>query len=138
MVPAMVDPRGEVPVYRQVAAMLRARIADGTWPPGAALPSEPDLAAEFAVGRDTVRDSLALLRAEGLIETRRGFRTRVREPQPLQAVPVAPGVTVSARMPTPEERRKLDIGDGVPVLVIGGEVYPADRFAGEGTSTKLR
>lgn len=130
----MVDPRGEVPVYRQVAALLRARIVDGTWGPGAELPAEPRMAAEFSVGKDTVREAVALLRGEGLVETRRGFRTRVREAFRLEPVPVRPGVVVSARMPTPEERRRHDIGDGVPVLLIDGVVYPADRFAGHGTA----
>lgn len=127
MVRHVIDPHG-APAYRQIAAILRGRIADGTWPPGTELPSEPDLAVEFGVGRDTVVNALALLRAEGLVITRRGFRTRVRQQQDLEYVPLDADATVTARMPTPEERTSLDIGDGVPVLVIGDEVYPADRY----------
>lgn len=129
----VIDPHG-APAYRQIAAALRARITDGTWAPGTELPSEPDLAVEFGVGRDTVVSAISLLRGEGLVVTRRGYRTRVREPLPLERVPVGAGVLVTARMPTPEERVRFDLSDGVPVLLVGDDVYPADRYAGEGVS----
>jgi hypothetical protein len=32
-------------------------------------------------------------------------------------------------MPTPEEREQWDLAVGIPVLVVGTEVYPADRYA---------
>ncbi|RDI56034.1 GntR family transcriptional regulator [Nocardia mexicana] len=51
---------------RQVADVLRQQIHTGTF--DTALPGESDLAAEFTVSRNTVRDALALLRDEGLIE----------------------------------------------------------------------
>lgn len=43
------------------------------------------------------------------------------------------GDTASARMPTRAERRELDIGEGVPVLVVfradgSRELYAADRI----------
>jgi GntR family transcriptional regulator len=116
-------------MYRQVAAQLRARIADGTLAPGQELRSEPDLAAEFGTGRDTIRDALNLLRGEGLIETRRGFRTRVRERVEPTIVRLKRGQQIAARMPTPEERLEHDLPDGVPVFVVDGLVYPADRYA---------
>ncbi len=51
---------------RQVADVLRQQIHAGTF--DHALPAEAELAAEFTVSRNTIRDSLALLRDEGLIE----------------------------------------------------------------------
>nr|WP_085995599.1 GntR family transcriptional regulator [Nocardia transvalensis] len=51
---------------RQVADVLRQQIHSGTF--DRALPAESELAAEFAVSRNTVRDALALLKDEGLIE----------------------------------------------------------------------
>lgn len=51
---------------RQVADVLRQQLHAGTF--DSALPSEQELAAEFTVSRNTVRDALALLKDEGLIE----------------------------------------------------------------------
>jgi GntR family transcriptional regulator len=51
---------------RQVADVLRHQIHAGAYDGG--LPSEQDLAAEFFVSRNTIREALAALKAEGLIE----------------------------------------------------------------------
>jgi DNA-binding GntR family transcriptional regulator len=58
--------------YAHVADELRAAIAGGRLRPGARLPSERVLAAEFDVSRATIVSAFHLLRGEGLIETRRG------------------------------------------------------------------
>ena len=50
-------------IYRE----LRAAIANGTYAPGARLPSESELCREYSVQRDTVRHALELLVHEGLI-----------------------------------------------------------------------
>ncbi|MFI1972854.1 hypothetical protein BLA24_30890 [Streptomyces cinnamoneus] len=75
--------------YLRVAQALRARIADGSWPPGHKLPNRPALAAEFGVGENTVRQAVELLTGEGLLE---GFRGRsrgtyVRAPRERAALP---------------------------------------------------
>src|SRR5579875_2629695 len=51
---------------RQVADVLRHQIHAGAYPDG--LPTEQQLAAEFAVSRNTVRAALAVLKSEGLID----------------------------------------------------------------------
>ncbi len=51
---------------RQVADVLRQQIHSGAF--DRALPGEAELATEFDVSRNTVRDALALLKDEGLIE----------------------------------------------------------------------
>jgi GntR family transcriptional regulator len=79
-----VDPGAAQPLYRQLAAELRARIFDGTYPRGSRLPAEPELIAEHAVSRVTVRLALGLLREEGLVEPSRGRGTFVREVAPLR------------------------------------------------------
>jgi GntR family transcriptional regulator len=56
---------------RLVADVLRHQIHAGGYPDG--LPSEADLAGEFFVSRNTVREALATLKDEGLID--RGPRT---------------------------------------------------------------
>jgi GntR family transcriptional regulator len=60
------------PLYAQAEALLRARIADGTWLPGMALPAEPVLAAELGVSQGTLRRALAALERARLIEKLQG------------------------------------------------------------------
>jgi DNA-binding GntR family transcriptional regulator len=124
----VISHHGGPPVYQQIAATLRGEIAQGILPAGENLPSEKDIADRFDVGRDSVRDALALLKAEGLIEKRRGFRSRVRQPLVRTRVEIPAGATVSARMPTPEERAVHDVPDGVPMLLIGSDSYPANLY----------
>lgn len=68
-----VDREGPVPPYRQIADILRSRIADGTIPVGRAIPSLMELEAEFEVARDTLRKATKLLKDEGLVETVTGM-----------------------------------------------------------------
>lgn len=65
-------------VYQQIAGSLRARILDGDLEPGDDVPTEGDLAAEWNTSRGPVRNALAELRSEGLIESTRGRPSRVR------------------------------------------------------------
>jgi DNA-binding FadR family transcriptional regulator len=58
------------PAYRQVADQLRDAIVDGRFRPGDELPTERDLALQFAVSRTTVREALRSLQAQALIEVR--------------------------------------------------------------------
>ncbi|MFK4224166.1 GntR family transcriptional regulator [Streptomyces sp. NPDC019890] len=60
------------PLYQQVAAAIRQGIANGEFPPGTPLPSEAQLIERYEVSRPTVRNAIAALRSEGLIEVRHG------------------------------------------------------------------
>lgn len=64
--------------YGWLAASLRARITHGEWVPGTALPAEAALAKEHGVALGTLRQALALLVAEGLLERQHGRGTFVR------------------------------------------------------------
>ncbi|MFC4051296.1 MULTISPECIES: GntR family transcriptional regulator [Actinomadura] len=59
---------------RQVADVLRRQVLDGRFE-GGALPAEADLVREFGTSRNTVREALDLLRAEGLVERCPGVGT---------------------------------------------------------------
>ncbi len=59
--------------YQEIAAALRARIADGEFPGGRLLPSESDLSSGYDASRVTIRKALDALRDEGLIDSRQGF-----------------------------------------------------------------
>ncbi|MEU3356126.1 GntR family transcriptional regulator [Streptomyces sp. NPDC037389] len=64
--------------YERVAAVFRARIADGTWPEGYRLPSRKELGAELDAGENVVRRAQEVLITEGLLEGRPGAGTFVR------------------------------------------------------------
>lgn len=58
------------PLTRQIADEIRRQISDGTLGPGALLPSEPELARDHRVSRQTARAALQLLEQEGLVVVR--------------------------------------------------------------------
>lgn len=55
-----------------MAEQLREAILAGAWPPGEALPTEPELAEKFGVSRAVVRDATRILAAWGLVDARQG------------------------------------------------------------------
>lgn len=73
-----------VHAYERVAEQLAREIDDGTWPPGTALPTIPDLEKRFGVSRITVRGGLEELARRGLVYTgyvqgRRGTIVRAQD-----------------------------------------------------------
>jgi len=64
--------------YGALAQALRERIVAGEWPPGSALPAEQALAAEHGVALGTLRQAMALLAEQGLVERVHGRGTFVR------------------------------------------------------------
>ena len=67
--------------FERIADDLRAQIRAGELTPGAKLPSETRLAEEHATSVPTVRQALALLQAEGMIEKEHGRGNYVRRPR---------------------------------------------------------
>ena len=65
-------------LYQQVAAAIREAILSGEFTPDSLLPSEAQLMARYQVSRPTVRNAVAALRAEGLIDVRHGKGSFVR------------------------------------------------------------
>lgn len=82
----MIDRSGDRPVYRQLAALLRERIESGVYAPGDVLPAESALIEEHDVSRGTVRQAIALLRAEGLVVTEHARGTFVRDRLPVKRI----------------------------------------------------
>jgi GntR family transcriptional regulator, transcriptional repressor for pyruvate dehydrogenase complex len=67
----------------RIYGVILNRIIEGEYREGGRLPSEHMLAERFATSRPTVREALALLRADGVIATRHGSGTTVmRRPDP--------------------------------------------------------
>jgi DNA-binding GntR family transcriptional regulator len=78
--PRMVVAPGQESVgtlHERVAQGIRQAIADGRHAPGSSLPSESELAAEYNVGRKTVRQALAELERREEVVNRRGRRRQV-------------------------------------------------------------
>lgn len=73
--------------YEQIAERLAADIRSGVFAPGSRLPAERELARTLEVSRASVREALAALQLQGVVETRKGA-----------------GTFVSARPPAPDER----------------------------------
>ena len=74
------DLEGPEPLYLQIADVIAARIADGTYPPRRRIPSETEISEEFGVARPTARSAVQLLRGRGLVATSQGKGTFVSEP----------------------------------------------------------
>jgi DNA-binding GntR family transcriptional regulator len=58
------------PITQRITADLRRQIHDGILGPGALLPSEPEVAREYDVSRQTARTALQALEREGLVIVR--------------------------------------------------------------------
>jgi GntR family transcriptional regulator, histidine utilization repressor len=61
--------------YARVKQHLKQGLASGRWPPGALMPSEAELVAEFGVSRMTVNRALRELQGEGLVARSQGVGT---------------------------------------------------------------
>jgi GntR family transcriptional regulator len=138
---------GDVPAHVRLASALRDTIASGELLPGDTLPGDAALTEATGLARGTVRQAVATLRAEGLVQTRQGARTAVLQRPRLQpfsellsftawarqqgATPGAQMVELVRRPVDPAVAQELRIGeqdlvwtmirvrllDGVPVMV---------------------
>ncbi|MBZ9992001.1 FadR family transcriptional regulator [Mesorhizobium sp. BH1-1-5] len=70
----------------RVATFLSREIESGELNPGARLPTEQELSEKFGVSRNVVREAIAQLRADGLIEARQGIGAFVLAPEQRAAI----------------------------------------------------
>lgn len=141
-------PSASEPLYRRIATELLGELRDGTIPPGERLPSERRLAGHLGVSRETVRQSLELLRRDGLVTTdRRGSHATlpglpVETPAsltfPVGAGVAAPGrvarATVTWEAPPPDHAEALRLTPGRPTLIHRYRYATAD---GQGLRTAV-
>jgi DNA-binding GntR family transcriptional regulator len=64
--------------YEEVADVLRGRIADGTYPPGAKLPSRRELRDEFQASDTVIDKAMMILRVGDLTESLPGVGVFVK------------------------------------------------------------
>ena len=67
------------PAHIELAQQLGVGIVTGRKPPGTVLPGEIELAEQMGVSRSVIRESLRMLSAKGLVESKPKAGTRVKE-----------------------------------------------------------
>ncbi|WP_417843379.1 FadR/GntR family transcriptional regulator [Thalassospira sp.] len=72
----------KVSLTEKVISSLRREIESGNLTPGSKLPTEPALTEQFGVSRTVVREAIAALKADGLLEPRQGAGVFVLAPAP--------------------------------------------------------
>jgi GntR family transcriptional regulator len=125
-----------VPIVEQVNRIIRDRILEGVYSPGARLPSEQELSAEMGISRASLRMAMAPLVSEGLIVRKQGDGTYVNKRgwevstcldrfwsfiHMIEAAGCTPRVdmlSVSTRQVTEDEADRLLIAYGSNVLVL--------------------
>jgi GntR family transcriptional regulator len=123
-----VDPTSDRPVFRQIADLLREDIQTGRLAEGARLPSERDLMETYVAARGTVRQAVALLKAEGLIHTEHGRGGFVRSRPPVRRIAhdrFARRHREEGKAAFLAEAEAEGISPGVEVLKVGPELPPA-------------
>jgi GntR family transcriptional regulator len=74
-----IDPRSSIPLYVQIADRIRIAVATGEMPAGGALPSVRQLASQLRVNPATVVQAYRELEEVGVVESRQGAGTFVRQ-----------------------------------------------------------
>ncbi|MCL5958798.1 MAG: UTRA domain-containing protein [Chloroflexi bacterium] len=75
----MLDRRSGIPIYYQLKLHLREKILSGELAPGQQTPSEQQVAKDFGISKMTVRQALADLEDEGLLQRKPGVGTFVAQ-----------------------------------------------------------
>ncbi|WP_286795623.1 GntR family transcriptional regulator [Microbacterium sp. UBA3394] len=76
-----IDRRSSSPMYDQLCRLLLARISQGKLKPGDLLPGEMRLCEHYGISRTVVRQALAQLEHEGVVERVKGKGTFVARPK---------------------------------------------------------
>jgi GntR family transcriptional regulator len=141
-----------IPAYYQIALAIRNRILQQEWEIGQRIPSETELAKLYGVSRVTMRQAIAELVKDGVLERKRGSGTFINQkPIPLVHDLSLPhilagrlrkmGLATSSRIikaqtfpdPLPEVQQNLKITEKTPVaylkriLLIGDEPTALNR-----------
>lgn len=129
-----IDESSPVPLYHQVAASLRRRIADGEWTAAGYLPSVVDLGHDYSIGPGTIRRAMTVLINAGVVDQTRGQRARILPEPPAvrERVQLPPGAVLWAERATEEDRRRERLPRGAWVVVVHHKAverrYPAERY----------
>jgi len=125
-------PDSPVPLYSQLADLLRQRVLRGLWGPGTKVPSLEALVAEFKVARVTVRQAIDILTREGLLLPQRGRGTfvteQVRTQRSLTLETSLRGLAEAYRNDKPELTLLEEAGVQPPLTPHDGKAAPAYHY----------
>jgi len=124
MAARVLDRTSPLPLWAQIQKDLRRRLSRGEF--DRAFPGEKALIAQYGVSRNTVREALRALRAEGLVTAERGRPPRLSRPteiqQPLGALYSLFASVEAAGLHQSSVVRRLDVrADGVIAVRLGLE-----------------
>ncbi|HEU5102893.1 MAG TPA: GntR family transcriptional regulator [Roseiflexaceae bacterium] len=77
----VLDKHSPIPLYYQLAELIKEQIRSGELKPGAQLPAERTLSEQHAISRMTARQAISYLTREGTLIARHGLGTFVAEPK---------------------------------------------------------
>src|SRR5829696_8660802 len=122
--------RSRVPLYIQVASVMRRRIEDGYWQPGQKISTLEELEREFEVARVTVRQAIDLLREEGLLRCQQGRGTFISNEPPRRRWLTLATDWASLLEPIKDNiPRLIKVDQPSPVPDLGaGEGFPAPAY----------
>lgn len=79
------DKHSSIPLYAQLRELIVERIQSGTYAPGSQIPSEMEFCADLDLSRPTVRQAIAELVSDGVLEIHKGKGTFVAtEPERIE------------------------------------------------------
>lgn len=130
---AQPSPDSPIPLYHQIATVLRQRVVDGTYQPGERLVREDDLAAEFEVSRATVRQAVGELVRVNLLTRQQGRGTFVAENAREQLGRIVRGdldALVAAGEVRRTRLRDIELRHGQPLTAAAARVLELDGDRG--------
>jgi GntR family transcriptional regulator len=122
--------RSRVPLYIQVASVMRRRIETNQWVPGQKISTLVELEREFEVARVTIRQAIDILRQEGLLHSEQGRGTFVGEksiPRHWLKLATSWDVLVGAIRDNVPKRIRVENPPPFPTLQ-AGEGMPAPKY----------
>jgi len=124
--------RSRIPLYIQVASVMRRRIETKQWRLGQKISTLVELEREFQVARVTVRQAIDILREEGLLRSQQGRGTFVAENPAVRhwfKLATSWDVLIESIKDNVPKRIKVDNPPPFPVLREGeGELAPKYVF----------
>ena len=140
------DTTSPVPLYHQLALMIKDLIERGDLKPGDTFWTEQELLHIFGVSRTTVRMATRELAQEGLVIIKQGKRTYISKPKISRGFPgltsftedmktrgITPGsrlVAYNALAPTPEVRHNLKLKDNEKAIQLKREMLADGEIIG--------
>ncbi|MBC2711926.1 MAG: GntR family transcriptional regulator [Desulfosarcina sp.] len=131
----MLNLQSPIPLYHQLADILMEGIRSGDYPSDSRIPSEPQLAKAYGIGRPTVRQAIDVLVRKRLLSRRRGSGTYVRtQEQEVDLFSLAgtssafhkKGIAVDVQLL--QKTKRVKVGDDAENPFAGGTAFLLSRL----------